>query len=1128
MRGRLLSLVVISAVLATGLSSAGNAVGAQQRKAGVAVAADTTAGPDTDLSGPWNVTEVWDNIPAGVSGHIQKWVYTYTETSPGIYSVNNGAGWTTTDIPISGSSFVAWFCGNGGTYSNDDKPDCPLRSGYWLLTWNFEFPPGGPNTAEGTFCSYLPLKPDAGNCPYGHGTFTAVQQSIATGLSVSVSLSRSTVAVGAQVDAAVTVTAVGGDMTSVSLGQGLAISSGAARVSQAPQGLSGFDLTSGTSRTFDFTLVGVQAGTVTLSASATGTSKGGPVQGSGSLTLTVVPGSPLLVLVSLIPKVVDLAVVPDSATSDNGEPVQATVRIKNNGKAPLDNVNIVDRLLIGYDDGGPKVPVVPLRQHGGPTLDQGGKSEAAGDLGSLAPGQVSSPITFDLIANGDGGYSVEALATADKPGGGFLHGTGQASLKVNSPVLEYDAKAPDVQEGLRAAGVPWTIDITMQDLSYRKSVVVFPQFAGVDNAEVGPLIGEAGAIPQQDSSASCQPPDAVQLSPREEENYRLVVYTSGPGLLALGAKAGGTRSAVIDNLPVAGIVNESGTGFEKAITPNDVEMDPDPGSRLFASLSDRGIPEYKQNYSLFSVSSNLAIGAIEGLTTFTWGLVTAIPNLLKLAASAIRALPTYVLNLWQYLAETWGYMKEDPALMSAGLVAPLSVIFLTMVDRAPALKGKVQQVIGGLNDAIANYMTPIATDWSEGNYNGLARDMAADSVETGLNVATLVAPVASCLMTRSAQFFEALNAARAAAFAKAADAIGDLAGLVSWTTAAAKVEDLVLGMQLTYRQLAQLYGLTEEQVNFLREFAKDNHVLITVRSRAAQAITWLKEGAVLKPEQIKIKSVSWLDTQFLGYRPSDLGRIVLRKPISPQQLAENLVQAGVQPGSATYKNAFKQLATRVSEYEHPEGGFAAGSGGYYKDLETAAKKDKMTLRWNLADNSVNPNVAENGFTTYEFRLFDEGDGNFVPQFRVEGAGPCIPPACIDGWRSVTGDVDFLSMTDPRGYGLPAETRVELYSQLAGGNPVNMLHPAADTWTIPAIDGDAEGGDFWFPVKENEFARAGNVPQFNPSGAMPTVVKFNPFESYFTSANDYRVGFLGGYEGPLPEQGPVAPAGVVEP
>jgi hypothetical protein len=84
----------------------------------------------------------------------------------------------------------------------------------------------------------------------------------------------------------------------------------------------------------------------------------------------------------------------------------------------------------------------------------------------------------------------------------------------------------------------------------------------------------------------------------------------------------------------------------------------------------------------------------------------------------------------------------------------------------------------------------------------------------------------------------------------------------------------------------------------------------------------------------------------------------------------------------------------------------------------------------------------------------------------------------------------------------------------------MLHPAADTWT--------SGPEFWFEAKQNEFNRAGPVPQFAPDGALPRVVEFNPKASYFDSADDYRVGFTEGYEGPMidlrPEQGPALPPG----
>jgi hypothetical protein len=942
-------------------------------------------------------------------------------------------------------------------------------------------------------------------------------------VSVAVALSSATTVVDKQIGAAVTVTAGNEDLIDVSLGHGLVSSNGSvAVISAVPAGLDNFDLAAGKSRTFEFGVKGTGVGVTTLNASVSGTADSGPVTASTSFTLPVLAGSPLVVIVKLTPKDVHLDVVPDSADSEDGEPLQAMVQLKNGGKSTLDNVHVIDKLVIGYNDGDPKLAVVPLRQHGGPTLSQGGQSQPAADLGSLQPGEISRPITFDLIANGDGGYSVEALATADKPGGGYLHASGEGSVTVTSPMLSFDAENPDELGGLWGAGVPYTVDVTVQDLSYRKSVVLLPHFQASGNAQLGPLVGADAAIPDAGSVSSCQPPQAIQLSPREKEEYKLVVYTSSAAVTEMGKTGGGTRSTVIDGLPIAFVVNDDGDGVGKQLETDDVDMDPDAGTRLDVSLQDRGLPTYSQeDYSAGWATFNIAKGALEGVGAFEWGLVTGLYSLVRLGISAI---PTSVLYLWQFESEGWEYLKENPSLLLTldGLVvAPLKA----MAEHATALVETVGKAAGQVNTQLTNYLSRIYADWYGGNWAAAAEEMSSSTVEVGLNAASFIPSfipaVAGCIMARSSKFLGALNDARAAAFATASEKVGSLAGLVSWTTAASKIADLALGMELSFKQLAQLYGLTEDQVNFLRNFAKENKVIITVRSRAAQSITWLKEGAVLKPEQIKIKSVSWLDTLVLGYRKSDLGRVILRTPITPQQLASNLAAQGINGSSSTYKAAFKLLAQRVFEYDHAPGGFVSGSGGYYKDLVEAAEQKKMILRWNLADNSVNPNVAENGYTKYDFRLYDEGDGNLVPQFFVEGKGPCIPPACLGGgWRSVTGDVDFLSMTDVDGRGLPAAIRVSLYEKLAGNNPINMLHPAADTWT--------SGPEFWFEAKQNEFNRAGPVPQFAPDGALPRVVEFNPKASYFDSADDYRVGFTEGYEGPMidlrPEQGPALPPG----
>jgi hypothetical protein len=133
--------------------------------------ADAVAGQTTpNLSGTWHLVEHWKNVPTTSPYYVQDATYTFTRTAPNTYSINNGAGWTTTNVPISGDSFTEWTCGNGGTYSQTNEAACPATSGYWLNRWRLTFKAGSPDKATGTFDSYLPGQP-AGS--YGYGTFTA-------------------------------------------------------------------------------------------------------------------------------------------------------------------------------------------------------------------------------------------------------------------------------------------------------------------------------------------------------------------------------------------------------------------------------------------------------------------------------------------------------------------------------------------------------------------------------------------------------------------------------------------------------------------------------------------------------------------------------------------------------------------------------------------------------------------------------------------------------------------------------------------------------------------------------------------------------------------------------------------
>ena len=261
-----------------------------------------------------------------------------------------------------------------------------------------------------------------------------------------------------------------------------------------------------------------------------------------------------------------------------------------------------------------------------------------------------------------------------------------------------------------------------------------------------------------------------------------------------------------------------------------------------------------------------------------------------------------------------------------------------------------------------------------------------------------------------------------------------------------------------------------------------------MRSRAEESLKWLADGAVLKPEQLKIKTVSIDDINYLGYREGDLGRVVIRKPPTNAELQQSLRAKGLGPQDPEWATALRRLSDRTTEYNHP--GY---DQGYVRYLETQAAKGKITLRWNLSANSVDSSVLANGYTEYGFQLLDEGGGNNVVQFFVDGQ-----------WRSVTGDVDFLSIVHADGSPLSALERVAVYRQMAK-SPVGMLHPAADTWTL-IKRGNQQIFDF--SVKTNEFVRGGTAAQIGPDGVARAVV-FNP-ASRFTGPTTYRIFWNGGY------------------
>ena len=478
-----------------------------------------------------------------------------------------------------------------------------------------------------------------------------------------------------------------------------------------------------------------------------------------------------------------------------------------------------------------------------------------------------------------------------------------------------------------------------------------------------------------------------------------------------------------------------------------------------------------------------SVGAFEGVWNLTGGVAVGLfKDVPLLLAKGIIEVPSAAISYMKLEAQLFDAIKRDPQKL-AEFLNRSSNLALLAYEKAPGLVGSVADFTKKFDAQILEHYTKLANDESTGNYYEALREWSREGTEATGNLL-----LASGVLTRLPAAATAFGELKQAAYTRVGLTLHRVADGVGARGALTALKEAVPGYEFLTRDMRTFYGLSNRQVAYLRGFAKSNRLIITLRSRAEESLKWLADHAVLKPEQIKIKTVSIDDVNFLGYRLRDLGRVVVREPPTHHELQRSLRRKGFAPGDAEWETAFRRRKERVSEFNHP--GY---DEGYVQYLENADKKGELNLRWNLRHNSVDPNVLANGYTKYPMRLLDEGGGNRVLQFKVGKK-----------WRSVTGDVDFLSIVHADGSPLTVAERIAVYRQLAK-SPVGMLHPAADTWTLLKPGGKEE---FDFALKTNEFVRGGTAAQIGPDGVARAVL-FNR-ASRFSGPKDYRLIWDGGY------------------
>lgn len=772
--------------------------------------------------------------------------------------------------------------------------------------------------------------------------------------------------------------------------------------------------------------------------------------------------------------------------------VTLMAKIKNTGQKTVESVTPQAPQYAAV--GGANTAKIPLKLLKGPT-PQGGRD--------IAPGKTIVA-TYELEISGDGTYDIQVLAVGGITGVGRVSGVGTARLTVGSPVLVVTSElgrevhSPDAPKLIRA-GTVFTVKMKLQNISYTHAIGVYPMTPELEgNAADGHV--ETAGLPIQNPSLTAppQPSEAFILAPRTTREVEIVVRTTAtyadlePPAVDPQAVIPKYGTRAIVHIPTPEVAD---LGTDESVLGNiadrDIKVLGDKEYTVGIDDRDFRTPPPESNWA--ATSAYFALGAFQGLWNLTGGVAVAVfKDVPLLLAKGIINVPSAVITYANLEAQLWDSIKDDPVQRAVFLTGVGSLALLAYKN-APTLAGNVADFYKKVDQQVLQHYTALANDESSGNYYAAIQEEAQEGTEAGGNLV-----LATGLLTRLPAAAAALNEIKQASYVRVGEALNAFADGVGARDALTALKEAVPGYEFLTTDLRKFYGLSDTQVAYLRGFAQRNRLIITLRSRAEESLKWLNEGAVLKPEQIKIKTVSIDDINYLGYRMSDLGRVVIRDPPTPTELAAYLRDKGIAPDSAEWNTAFKRRLDRSHEWNH-----AAYDQGYVKYLEDAAAKGEIDLRWNLSANSVDPSVLPNGYTKYGVRLLDEGGGNRVVQFCVDTL-PCA--ASSPGWRSVTGDVDFLSIVNADGSPLSAFQRIAVYRQIAK-SPVGMLHPAADTWTLIK-----QGGRqiFDFPVKVNEFVRGGTVAQFGPDGLVRAVT-FNKALSAFTNADSYRIFWNGGYQ-----------------
>jgi len=708
---------------------------------------------------------------------------------------------------------------------------------------------------------------------------------------------------------------------------------------------------------------------------------------------------------------------------------------------------------------------------------------------------------------------------------------------VFSPYVEFKVQMGQFTPGASApklvkAGTVFALHVTIHN--YRPDRVevawIYPELSG--NATDGQMLPADHALPAATPSGALSeadpnpyivlnPPNPSNtsgtLAPGEQQEFNIAVATTASNVTGSSANGSGPNGATraIVKLETPQVWTLDSSNNKTALDQSYLQLDRD--AKLPPADPSGGWPETDVGiddsapapppFGYPSAVGHFAVGLVHGFWNLAWGPVQGawqlmsytVPNAI---ATGLQSATSFDLMKYiDYQLALWNAMDDAQRAQFIGqLTNEIEQVAYAatpweLQDEASALG---QSLSDQINQSVLAYYTKLNNDWYAGDWRQAEEDLVDSTTQVAGQAVVAEVGLSRALLGRAGFVEEALQTAAAKATAKAAETIAPLiSGVVDAAQGIKALDAVQAGFEFTNTQLAKMVGLTPEQSAWLRQFCKENKVIITLRSRAYQAIKWVEDyGAVLKPEWIKLKTINWYD-RYLGVNTNQIGKVLIMDRLpNVDEVYATLRRFGVRENSGEWNNALLNYANRIHEYSSNEPGLV-------KWIESQAREGTVTERFNVADNGLDATDLPSSVLPkkIKFHLVNNGDGTLTPEIYARGR-----------FRFFTGDIDLTSIADITGKALSDSRMKQILLQLRDG-PIGIQHPAAATWQAP-------NGDFLFDLKEKYLYNAGKPQvQFAPDGIARAVV-FNKnlndnlqAFNFFNDRNNYYIWWDGGYEEP---------------